>query len=293
VKFICRSVLLLWSIFVMSGNSFSQDQGPVLTGPYLGQTTPDLTPKIFAPGVVATRHREHSAFFSPDMQEFYFTRKDIDTKKWWLMRFKVENNRWHEAVVGPRIGRPILSPDGNTLHLGNKYRQRSKDGWSEVKSLGPMFEREDWGIMRLSASTKGTYVFDDYKNNDVIRISSIKNGKRQPARLMGPQINSGKWTAHPFIAADESYLIWDSEKAEGYGDIDLYISFRQADGSWGKAINLGNKINTDGAEHGAYVSPNGQFLFFNRNPIRKQGDTGSEGDIYWVDAQVIEKLRPG
>ena len=60
-----------------------------------------------------------------------------------------------------------------------------------------MFDREDWGIMRLSSSVKGTYVFDDYKNNDVIRISTIKNGKRQEPTLLNKNINSGKWTAHP------------------------------------------------------------------------------------------------
>ena len=55
----------------------------------------------------------------------------------------------------------------------------------------------------------------------------------------------GEWKAHPFIAPDESYLIWDDEREGGYGDNDLYISFRQQDGSWGAAINLGDKINTE------------------------------------------------
>ena len=164
--------------------------------------------------------------------------------------------------------------------------QRTQYGWSEVKSLGPMFDREDWGIMRLSASAKGTYVFDDYKSSDVIRISTIKDGKRQAPKLLSTVINSGKWTAHPFIAPDESYLIWDSEKADGVGDKDLYISFRQPDGSWGSAINLGSKINTDGTEGGAYVTPDGKYFFFNRHEI------DGNGDIYWVDAKLIMDLNP-
>ncbi|WP_206539217.1 hypothetical protein [Aquimarina megaterium] len=162
--------------------------------------------------------------------------------------------------------------------------ERTETGWSEVKSLGPMFDREDWGIMRLSASTKGTYVFDDYKSNDVIRMSTIKDGKRQKPKLLGKEINTGKWTAHPFIAPDESYLIWDSEKDNGYGDSDLYISFRQQDGSWGAAINMGDKINTSSWESGGYVTPDGKYFFFNK--------ADSDGDIFWVDAQVIENLRP-
>ncbi|WP_341501460.1 hypothetical protein [Gallaecimonas sp. GXIMD4217] len=291
MKHACSSVFLLLSILVVSISSYSQDERPVLKGPYLGQKPPGLTPEIFAPGYVATRHRDYSGSFTPDMKEFYFSRRDVDTEKWRLIRFKLENNQWQESVVGPRVGRPILAPDGKIMHLGNKYMERTSNGWSEIKSLGPMFDREDWGIMRLSASAKGTYVFDDYKNNDVIRISEIEDGIRQPPKLLGPQINSGKWTAHPFIAPDESYLIWDSEKDDGYGDTDLYISFRQQDGSWGEAINLGAIINTDGVEASAYVSPDGKYLFFNRSPTSAEDGGDPEGDIYWVDSQVIEMLR--
>ncbi|WP_082994857.1 TolB family protein [Aquimarina megaterium] len=259
----------------------SPDKLTVLEGPYLGQKPPGLTPILFAPGIVSTKeHRDFSGFFTPDMKEFYFTRRDVRTGKWSLVLFKSKNNRWHESVVGPRVGRPSIAPDGKTMHLGNKYMERTETGWSEVKSLGPMFDREDWGIMRLSASTKGTYVFDDYKSNDVIRISTLKNGKREEPRLLGKEINTGKWTAHPFIAPDESYLIWDSEKNSGYGDSDLYISFRQQNGSWGAAINLGDKINTSVREASASVTPDGKYLFFNRNE-----------NLYWVDAQVIETLR--
>lgn len=254
--------------------------------PYLGQKLPGLTPEVFASGLVSTAHRDHNAFFSPDMKEFYFTRKDTDTGKWSLIAFKYENKQWKESVVGPRVGRPFLAPDGKTMHLGNKYMERSEIGWSEIKSLGPMFDREDWGIMRLSASAKGTYVFDDYKSNDVIRISTLKDGKRQAPKKMSSTINTGKYTAHPFIAPDESYLIWDSERDNGYGDSDLYISFKQRDGSWGAAINLGDKINTSAWEAGGYVTPDGKYLFFNR-------DVGPDnGDIFWVDAKIIETLRP-
>jgi hypothetical protein len=171
--------------------------------------------------------------------------------------------------------------------MAKGYKDRVGDGWSELKSLGAMFDRKDWGIMRLSASAKGTYVFDDYKSDDLIRISTIKDGKRQAPKKMGSVVNTGKWTAHPFIAADESYLIWDSEREGGYGDTDIYISYRQKDGSWGPATNMGDKVNSDKAEFYASVTPDGKHILFNRG----MDDKGNI-DIYWVDAQVIEALRP-
>ncbi|QUI62629.1 hypothetical protein GSF04_08920 [Pseudoalteromonas sp. A22] len=147
--------------------------------------------------------------------------------------------------------------------------------------------------MRLSASANGTFVFDDWKNNDVIRISKVVKGKREAPKLLGTEINSGTWTAHPFIAHDESYIIWDSEREGGYGASDIYISFLQEDGRYGTAINLGAEINTPLTENGAFVTPDGKFLFFGRSEEKFRADGSSYwvGGKHWVDAQVIEKLR--
>lgn len=227
MRFIFISIILLFSALVIGCTRYNQYDSQVLEGPYLGQKLPGLIPVSFAPGSVNTAHRDHNAFFSPDMKEFYFTRRDAKSEKWSLIVFRSVNDRWVESVVGPRVGRPLISPDGQIMHLGKYYAERTETGWSEVKSLGPMFDREDWGIMRLTASATGTYVFDHYKNGDVIRSSALKNGKHQSPVKLGPEINTGQWTAHPFIAPDESYLIWDAEREGGYGSSDLYISFRQ------------------------------------------------------------------
>ena len=66
----------------------------------------------------------------------------------------------------------------------------------------------------------------------------------------------------------------------------MYISFRQKDGTWGAAINLGAQINTEFAEAYGSITPDGKFFFFHR------GFGGNRGDIFWVDAKIIETLRP-
>ena len=91
------------------------------------------------------------------------------------------------------------------------------------------------------------------------------------------------------VAADESYLLWDAVKEEGFGSSDIYISFKQKDGSWGNAINLGDKINTKAWEASASVTPDGKYLFFSRN---MGSDNYENVDIFWVSTQVIESLRP-
>mgnify|MGYP000088097581 CR=1 FL=1 len=271
----------------MLGSLHTASSDTIIGDEYLGQTPPSDIPEVFGPGIVSTEHRDHNLSYTPDMQEFYFTRKDKDSRKWFLIGYKLENGVWREFLREPRLGRPIISPDGNVLHMGDHYKTRTDSGWSKAKSLGPMFDRADWGLMRLSASANGTYVFDDYKSDDLLRISKLEHGKRQAPVVLGPEINNGKYTAHPFIAPDESYLIWDSEKTEGYGESDLYISFRQQDGSWSQSINLGDKINTAATESGAYVSPDGKYLFFNRNPASETTD----GDILWVSTEFFDALK--
>ena len=280
MKHICISIILLLCVLTISSKSYSHDTFSAPQGPYIGQKPPGLTPEVFAPAIVSTEHRDWGGNFTPDMKEYYFGRRNTKSGKVSKFVFKSVNNRWHESAVAPGVGGSI-SPDGKTMYSGNRYSERTDDGWSALKSLGAPFE--DIHIMRLTASLKGTLVFDERTSdgNGVLRYSRLINGKREAPKPLDKVINTGKWTAHPFIAPDESYIIWDSENDGGYGGVDLYISFRQQDGSWGAAINMGNKINTSAREGGAYVTPDGKYFFFNRH-----------GDIYWVDAQIIENIRP-
>jgi len=290
MKSILPLMPLLLSVLMMSSVSHSQDELPVIEGPYLGQEPPGLTPKAFAPGIISTKGWEMSGVFTPDMKEFYFIREvDVETKpRQEFVVFKSQNNRWYETIISPRVGEPFIAPDGKTLHLGRRYKERAKTGWSEIKSLGSPYE--DIRIMRLTASSKGTYVFDEVGSDDgnsVLRYSRLINGKREEPKPFSKEINTGKYNAHPFIAADESYIIWDGQRDSVVRNADLYISFRQKDGSWGEAIKMGDEINTEVGEFGARVTPDGKYLFFNRS-INSPDNT----DIFWVDAQVIENLRP-
>jgi len=220
-----------------------------------------------------------------DMKEFYFSRRNNKSGKDSHFVVKSENNRWHDSEVEPGVGGSI-SPDGKTMFFANNYRERTDKGWSEFKSLGPAFE--DIDIMRLTTSSKGTYVLDEFAKdgNFVLRYSRLVNGEREAPKPLSKEINSGKQNVHPFIAPDESYILWDSKRDSGYGGSDIYISFRQEDGSWGAASNLGGEINTSASERGGYVTPDGKYLFFMRPAGPKNGD------IFWIDAQIIENLRP-
>jgi hypothetical protein len=295
MKSTLSSKILLVAALMISGNSYSheknsQDEFPLLEGPYMGQKLPGKVAEPFAQGIISKDGWELEGVFAPGMKEFYFTlnRGDFDKNfKPTVIGFRQQNNVWKKYTEFLRRGEITFSPDGNRMHMAKGYKDRIGDDWTERKSLGPMFNRKDFGIMRLSASAQGSYVFDDYISSK-IRISMLKNGKRQEPTFINKDINSGEWTAHPFIAPDESYLIWDSEREGGYGDTDLYISFKQKDGSWGPAMNMGDTVNSDKADFYASVTPDGKYILFNRTLNQKPLNI----DIYWVNAQIIEDLRP-
>jgi len=136
MKRICISIILLLSILTMSSKSHSQSEFPVLEGPYLGQKPPGSIPEVFAPGIVSTKDWEIEGVFAPNMEEFYFARYrgTYDDAKTYVIQYK--NGAWHESVVEDRTGEVFISTDGNTMHLGNKYRERTASGWSEKESLG-------------------------------------------------------------------------------------------------------------------------------------------------------------
>ena len=87
--------------------------------------------------------------------------------------------------------------------------------------------------------------------------------------------------------------MWDAEK-EDENRPDIYISFKNDDGSWGTAINMGDKINTPVYEQRPRVTPDGKYFTFWRGytKTREDGSSYVLGNPYWMDAKIIENLRP-
>jgi len=294
--YVSTLMVLLALIGCKTKNQDSKTQNlPTIANPYLGQTPPGLTPIPFAPGLVSTDIYEYDGAFAKDMKAFYFIRRGEANVKSTFYEYKYNDTTetWEKTVLAsPWIGRPVISPDGQTMHLGDNYLKRTKTGWSELQKLEPpVVSNDTMYIMRLSSSTNETYYFDTYKENDSafpIRYSRLINGKHETPKALPKTINTGVFLSHPFIAPDESYLLFDAVRAEGYGDSDIYISFKQKDGTWGNGINLGDKINTEAWEASASITPDGKYLFFSRN-------VGSENyenvDIYWVAIQEVFKLK--
>ena len=271
-------VLGLFIIACDTANEKSKDNhSSTIEDTYYGLMPPGMVAIPLASDSISEKSWGLGEMHGQDMEEYYFVPAIQVPLRPIVISFRKENRVWKKYE--------FYETGGDTLYSRDKYIERTDTGWSKIKSLGAPFDSIP--IMRLTASLKGTLVFDEWSSDGsgLLRYSRLVNGKREAPKPFSKEINKGQWEAHPFIAPDESYIIWDSEREGGYGDGDMYISFKQPDGTWGAAINFGDMINTDGEDGGGYVTPDGKYLSF---CPRCQPPY----DRMWVDAKIIETLRP-
>jgi hypothetical protein len=304
----CQLIILI----LFSGSVFAQSFRQ-LTGDYLGQTPPGLEATLFAPGIVSTDSIEHSSpIFSPDRNMVLWTRI-FSGKPAFIVEMTKENGKWSSPFIPEFVDvrydhfYPAFSFDGKKLYFSSRRPMptgypKNKDMWIWVVDR----ENNRWGIPRpLDSSIMQGFEYahsvSKYDNiyfssrrpgskNFDLYFASLKNDIDKIAVPLDEEINLAGYEDGPFIAADESYLIFESERPESIeSSIDLFICFRQKDGNWSKPKNMGPLINTKYAERFAVVSPDGKYLFFGSN--RNQRKDNLYFDIFWIDAEVINTLR--
>ncbi|TAL70551.1 MAG: hypothetical protein EPN82_02770 [Bacteroidetes bacterium] len=97
-------------------------------------------------------------------------------------------------------------------------------------------------------------------NRDIFVSVDSGNGWSNPVPL-GYKISTENYESHPSLSSDGSILLFSSDRPGGIGDVDLYLSARQKDGSWADPVNLGKDVNTPKADIAPLIAPDG-YLYF-------------------------------
>ena len=294
------SLFCLLLLFIISCQNSNKPNIKLVSYP-----APTDSALVFWEGIISTDAFEFAITFSPQMDELFFTRRkpaadnEIYTSKlidgtWTTPKsvFFSPDEGWdfepHINPIGDKLYFGSVRPHPDTLYPGGLYQwvsEKTASGWSEPEPLEAPFDNRF--VMYLTSSATRNLYFtsmeEDAKMEDGgIYYSRAEGEDYKEVSRMGNAINfQGKWIAHPYIAPDESYIIYDGEKDSGFGENDLYISFK-INGNWSEAYNLGAEINTELTEMCASVSPDGKYLFFHR------GDDES-GNIYWIDFSPIKE----
>ena len=307
-----KFLLLITAALVLPSHAMATplyDNWPDVAGPYVGQEPPGMTAEMFAPGFISTDRSEINSVFAPDRDEFYFTTWTIETGTKIMVTSQIDG-RWSRPVVASFSNHnsdvdPAFSHDGKRVFFSTRrprpgeamtredgfdlwFADRTEQGWAAEQYLGPLVNSGKSQVYS-TATRDGTLYFqaireEGYGKADIYR-SRLINGVYQTPENLGPVINSENYEGDVFIAHDESYLIVSIYgRKDGLGGGDLYISFRGPGDSWSTLRNMGSAINSDKRDFCPMVSPDGKYFFFSS---KREG----EGDIFWVDAKLIETLR--
>lgn len=167
-----------------------------------------------------------------------------------------EGNVWAKAYpMPPNInteqneGAPTISADGRTLIFVACADETGRN-------YGP--NREGKGSCDLFVTER---IGDRWTN---------------PVNLPG-NVNTFTWESQPSLSADGKTLYFIRRVGQQrIQRSDIYVSEKQADGTWGKAVPLPNNINTERMESSVMIHPDGQTLYFASNGHIGLGGT----DIY-------------
>lgn len=276
-----------------------------------GVNTPDYEyfPAVTADGstFLFTRNiRNTSGKGGPQQEDFYISKK--------------VNNVWQTATPMSSVntdgneGAPTLSADGQIMFFASCmeisgdygsperkgygscdifYSQKVAGKWTTPVNAGTQINTRNWETQPSFSSDgktlyfiRGTVTREGIKNPDIYYATVGDDGKFGEAVRLSDVVNTPFKEESVFIHPDNQTLYFSSEGHPGMGGLDIFVSRRQADGSWGKPVNLGYPINTVTDENSLLVDANGKLAYL---ASEREGGFGGL-DIYQFE--LPESVRP-
>jgi len=295
---------------------FDAETEPV--GPYLGQQPPGATPEIFAPGIICSELRETMSWIPADGKSIWFSVSVSHTESA-VMVTTVSNDQWQSPQQFPLLtdfAIPYLAPSPNEDRLYYSapgqdaagtptddqdiyFIQRTAEGWSQPVRLpdGVNTTAQDCNPF---VSAQGDLYFASNRLGglgglDVYCAEYVDGGFREP-RNLGESVNSDRTEWDVVVSPTGDFLVVGANRESANSNsFDLFVCFKQEDGSWSEAAILGPEFNTDNTELGTSLSADGKYLFFNSGRERPDAECTGYGnglaDIYWVNTDGIRNLK--
>lgn len=292
------SAAILLPISLNISTYAQQNDFPVLTGPYLGQTPPVDKALLFAPGIVSTNAGNHSSpAFSLDGNEIYWSMRG----KIWFTR--LENEIWTRPEIvsfckddSYAYDNPFITTDGRKMYFTSFrpgpnstdkeniwYVERIPTGWSDPQFVSSEVNNCDlhWSI---SVSDSGSIYFQNRSTNQEegrrgIYWSKVVNGEYQKPVSIGAAINTPATETCPHVAPDESYIVFTRFDETNVKNTGIFISYKDKAGNWLPPVLVAGGDKKSGGLS-PRISPDGKYLFF------------VNGGTFWKPATFIEALRP-
>ena len=213
---------------------------------------------------------------SKDNEEIYFTLQSPNEEVSRILYSKKIKNKWSKPQLvsftsNHRDIEPFLTSDDLRLYFSsnrplNDSIIKSKDydiwyverksrnaSWSKPINLGlPINTEKDEFYPSIAKNGNLYFTSENEKSlgKDDIFVSYWTNNSYSEPKNLGEAINSEGYEFNAFIAPNEDFLLFTGyNRKDGLGSGDLYISYRNKEGNWEKASNLGAKINSSAMDY--------------------------------------------
>ncbi len=281
---------------------------PLNLGPGVNTADPEYYPCITADDrtLLFTRRIKAEDIRAGQQEDFFVSHRGQDDA-WGPSRGIASVNTDRNEGAG------TLSPDGRfiiftacayadgTYGTGRKglgscdlfISRRVGERWSPPENLGPPVNSRHWESQPSLASDGRTLYFvrgvqarDGVRDTDIYRTSLRDDGSWSPPEKLGPNINTPFQEESVQIHPDGRTLYFSSNGHPGMGGLDIYVSRKEKDGSWGQALNLGYPINTGADENSLLVSAAGDVAYF------ASDRPGGFGDLDLYSFELYPEARP-
>lgn len=283
---------------------------PKNLGPNVNTADPEYFPCITADDGTLMFTRRVKAPEVPvyGMQEdFYVSRRDLEGNWKPSISLPVVNTRAFNEGAG------TLSPDGRFLiftkcaledgSYGGSLSgegscdlfisRRVGDRWGVPQNLGTPVNSTHWETQPSLASDgrtlyyiRGAVARDGIKSMDIWTTTMADDGSWSKPTKLGETVNTPYQEESVQIHPDGNTLYFSSNGHPGFGGLDIFMSRKQADGSWGPALNLGYPINTGADENSILVDASGRVAYFASDRV------GGFGDLDLYGFELYKEARP-
>lgn len=194
---------------------------------------------------------------------------------------------------------PSVTVTDSLLVFTRRGRQRedffesampSKNKFGKWKLIeGSLNEETNKGALSVSQDGEwmifaGKFSNQAYASFDIYFSYLTPEGWSAPQNA-GSNINSDFYESGPTLSPDKRALYFISDRPGGYGGLDIYVSYRQPNGKWGPAQNMGPDINTAGSEQAPFIHADNQTLYFTSDGLPGYGNS----DLYVVRKDAAGK----
>jgi outer membrane protein OmpA-like peptidoglycan-associated protein len=144
--------------------------------------------------------------------------------------------------------------------------------WSPAQNIGKPINTEGHdATMGLAPDGQKLLIYIDEKGNGNIFECDLKGSLWSKPERMNKNVNTDYHESSASLASDGKRLFFVSNRPDGMGDRDIYMSTMDEKGKWGKAVNLGPTINTKYGEEGVYIHPDGRTMYFSSQAHKTMG----------------------